>query len=290
MNPRVTIVIPVYGYSKIEEVFASLDGYPAVAVDNTPAGEAKDAIAAKAARFPNIRYLPQVENLGVTGGRNKGFEQVETEFVLFLDHDVSLAPGAVEGLIVEFERIERTGPIGILTGKVVYKDNPEVVWAAGTDISLVSGQVKFRGGPDRGQFEQACRVGVAPSIIFTRSDYVRRYGGFDDLFFANYDDTEFCFRFAAHGKPVWYTPVVKGFHDLPLTGGDPRRLLDRGYYIARNRILFMRRYAVCYPLFLCFVPLWCLYYGRDYIKNGRSRDFLKLYLKGTWAGIVARGR
>ena len=152
-------------------------------------------------------------------------------------------------------------------------------------MNLWTGQVHFHAGPDDGRFDECKRVGVAPSILFTKVSIVRELGGFDDTFFANYDDTEFSFRLSSHGLPVWYTPKVIGYHDIPSCGGNPNRLLDRGYYIARNRVLFMKRYGVCYPFFLLLLPLWWLYYGREYFRHGRMADFFKLYFRGTIAGL-----
>lgn len=85
-----------------------------------------------------------------------------------------------------------------------------------------------------------------------------------------------------------YPPDVGGVetHLADLTAVE-HRLLDRGYYLARNRILFMRRYARCYPLFLCLVPLWCLYYLNRYRRNGRLADF-RDYWRGTWDGLLNR--
>lgn len=295
----VSVVIPLYGYLGIDEVVrALLDGpLPAaevLVVDNTEDEARRGAIAQKlrAIADPRVRHLPQERNLGVTGGRNKGFEAVspDSEFVLFLDHDVIPAPDALANLVRDFREIESRGRIGVLTGKVVFKDDHGLVWAAGTDISLWHGKILFHGGRDEGQFEEVRRVGVAPSILFSRVALVRELGGFDDTFFANYDDTEFSFRYASRGYPTWYTPRAVGYHDIPSKGGDPNRLLDRGYYIARNRILFMRRYAKCYPLFLCFIPLWCLYYAKEYARNGRLRDFWRLYVRGTIDGLFHRMR
>lgn len=297
MKASVSVVIPLYGYDAIPEVVASLhDGNEAIreiiVVDNTPDKANRDRHGrALVALSPLVRFLPQPCNLGVTGGRNKGFASIsdESEFVLFLDHDVSLAPGAVDTLVREYKRIEGGHPIGLLTGKVCFKDDPSLVWAAGTEINRWTGQIHFHSGADDGRFDASRIVGVAPSILFLPVELVRRFGGFDDTFFANYDDTEFSFRLSSRGFPVWYTPEVVGYHDIPSKGGNAHRLLDRGYYVARNRVLFMRRYGACYPVFLSMLPLWWLYYLREYARNGRSRDFFRLYFKGTIAGLFGPG-
>lgn len=298
MENAVSVVIPLYGYAAIDGVVRALlsgnsDLAEIIVVDNTRDSSKREACRKALSSFPGIvRYLPQASNLGVTGGRNKGFAAISdgSEFVLFLDHDVYLAPGAIDALVREYRRIQEAGPIGILTGKVLFKDNPELVWAAGTEMNLWTGQVHFHSGPDDGRFDQRRKVGVAPSILFTTVSLVRQFGGFDNTFFANYDDTEFSYRFSSHGYPVWYTPKVVGYHDIPSKGGNADRLLDRGYYIARNRVLFMRRYAAFYPFFLAMLPLWWFYYGREYARNGRLGDFFRLYLKGSFAGIFGSGK
>jgi GT2 family glycosyltransferase len=292
--PKLAIIIPLYEYTGIESVIDSItrNNYPncqIIVIDNSQAAEYKEKYASKLAAHPAIRYYSQSANLGVTGGRNKGIQHLDPdcEFVLFLDHDVLIREDCLENLVRDFTTLEQEGPIGILTGKVLYNERHDQIWAAGTDINLYSGKIMFYCGKDEGQFETYRQVGVAPSIIFTRYSLVNKLGGFDDLFFANYDDTEFSYRYKKKGFPTFYSPHVVGFHDIPFQSQNAHRLLNRGYFIARNRILFMRRHSKCYPVFLCFIPLWCAYYFRVYLANKRVKDF-KEYLKGTLHGLFLR--
>jgi len=293
-TPKIAIIIPLYEYRGIESVIDSItrntyQNYQIIVIDNSQCPEYKKLFTSKLATCPAIHYYGQNTNLGVTGGRNKGIQYIEPdcEFVLFLDHDVLIREDCLENLVHDFKTLEQQEPIGILTGKVLYKERHDWIWAAGTDINLYTGKIMFYCGQDEGQFETYRQVGVAPSIIFTRYSLVQKLGGFDDLFFANYDDTEFCFRYKKHGFPTFYSPHVVGFHDIPFQSQNAHRLLNRGYFIARNRILFMRRYSKCYLVFLCFIPLWCAYYFRVYLANERVKDF-KEYLNGTLQGLFLR--
>jgi GT2 family glycosyltransferase len=291
-SPKIAVIIPLYKYAGIETVIDSItcNTYPNVqiiVIDNSPCSEHELPLLAKMEKSPDLHYYRQNTNLGVTGGRNKGIQYIDPdcEFVLFLDHDVLLREDCLANLVNDFENIEARGSIGILTGKVYYKGQQDYVWAAGTDINLYSGQIQFYTGKDGHQFDGYRKVGVAPSIIFTRRSLVSQLGGFNDVFFANYDDTEFCYRYLKHGYPTFCSSNVVGYHDIPFHATNNNRLLDRGYYIARNRVLFMRLYSKCYPIFLCFLPLWLIYYFRSYQKNKRVRDF-KDYLRGTWDGLL----
>lgn len=292
--PKISIIIPLYENIRIDTVLDSLAknsdiDHEVIVIDNSQSPEKIARIAAHMQRFPSVKYHRQPTNLGVTGGRNKGLDYLDpaSEYILFLDHDVLLREDCLRNLLQDFEAIAAKNPIGILTGKVCYTEAHDTIWAAGTDINLYSGKIMFYCGRDVGQYETIRPVGVAPSIIFTRRALVEKLGGFNDLFFANYDDTEFCFRYRKQGYPTYYTPRAVGFHDIPIHATNNNRLLDRGYYIARNRILFMQRFSACYPIFLCFIPLWCAYYFRQYVKNNRTRDF-KVYLKGTLDGLFGR--
>jgi len=290
-TPRIAIIIPLYEYRAFPDVVNSIlhnhySDCQVIVIDNSQSRE-HELLAAQLADNPNIHYYRQPRNLGVTGGRNKGIQYIDPdcEFVLFLDHDVLLREDCLANLVNDFKNIEARESIGILTGKVYYKGQPDYVWAAGTDINLYSGKIQFYSGKDGSHFDGCRRVGVAPSIIFTRRSIVSKLGGFNDLFFANYDDTEFCYRYLKHGYPTFCSSNVVGYHDIPFQAPNNNRLLDRGYYIARNRVLFMRLYSKCYPIFLCFIPLWVIYYFRSYQKNKRVKDF-KEYLRGTWDGLL----
>jgi glycosyltransferase involved in cell wall biosynthesis len=96
LNPTVSIVIPSYNHGQYiaEAIRSALDqdfaSFEVIVVDDG----STDETSAIVARFPEVRYLAQ-ENRGLAAARNAGLSQCRGEFVVFLDADDRLVPGAI---------------------------------------------------------------------------------------------------------------------------------------------------------------------------------------------------
>lgn len=235
--------------------------------------------------FPRAKVITMETNTGVTGGRNEGIRQAKatSDCLLFFDHDMI----ADKNMLKELVRLIKIDPsIGIITPKILYFGDKRRIWSAGTGINLWSGQVLFRGGTDVGQYETPEEVQVAPAVLLVKRSVINRLKAFDDRYFATYEDTDFCFRARAEGFKVFYTPTAFAYHKIP---HEPKkeslRLLSRGYWIGRNRILFMKDFSKNFFIFLLFLPIFIIYYLRLALRYGRLSDWLKL-VQGVFAGIV----
>jgi glycosyltransferase involved in cell wall biosynthesis len=94
--PRVSVVIPCYAQahllpSALESALAQEGASVEVVVvdDGSP-----DDVRAVAARYPGVRYVHQ-RNQGLSAARNTGLRESTGEYVLFLDSDDRLLPGAI---------------------------------------------------------------------------------------------------------------------------------------------------------------------------------------------------
>lgn len=107
---RLSIVIPMY---RVEDYLpACLDScilpgredYEIVCVDDGSPDRSGRIAEDYAARFPGLIRVIHQENGGLGAARNTGLEAAEGEFLLFLDSDDSLAPGALGEMLEELER------------------------------------------------------------------------------------------------------------------------------------------------------------------------------------------
>lgn len=284
---KISVVIPTYNlkHGVVRCVSSALDSSfqykEVIAVDN---GSTDGTFEAVRQSFPQIKLVRSEKNLGVCGGRNLGLKHVsgDSKYILFLDHDIFLERDALERLL---EVAESDSKVGIVTGKIYYSDDPAIIWAAGTSINLLTGKIAFNGGKDDGQFDEVREVQVAPSIIFTRRKLLDEIGAFDELLFATYEDTDFCFRARQAGYKVVYTPYARAYHSIPLDQWESmERLLSSAYYIARNRIIFMKRYSPHFLVFTLLIPAYFLYYTVLSLRHKRF-DGIANFLKGTVSGI-----
>jgi len=94
--PLVSVIIPCYNYGRF--LAQALDSvctqdYPAVEIVVVDDGSTDDT-AAVAARYPEVVYVPQ-PNQGLSAARNAGIRASRGDYLVFLDADDWLLPGAL---------------------------------------------------------------------------------------------------------------------------------------------------------------------------------------------------
>jgi GT2 family glycosyltransferase len=285
----VSVVIPTY--NKRKELIAAIESIlqqsyqiaEVIVVDNASTDDTLVYLKKLAAKHKQMKIVKNSENTGVTGGRNRGIEHATGQYVLFFDHDMVADKKMVGKLVV---CLEEEKSAGIITPKIFFWDKKDTIWSAGTDVNLFTGQTIFYGGKDIGQFEKVREVAVAPAVLLVKREVIKKIKGFDPVFFATYEDTDFCFRAKKAGFLTYYTPKAVAYHKIPYdTYWSNQKLLERLYWVGRNRIIFMKRYGKNFFIFLLFLPVFLCYYILLCIKY-RNMHSLSLYIKGTMNGFI----
>ncbi len=235
--------------------------------------------------FPKVKLIRMSRNTGVTGGRNKGIEKANknSSYLFFFDHDMVAEKNMLQNLV---QCAEEDNTFGIITPKIYYWEDKQRVWSAGTNINLWTGQILFRGGRDKGQFDMEEKVQVAPAAMLVKKSVIDQIHEFDDRYFATYEDTDFCFRAKMAGFNTVYMPTAIAFHKIsPDISKEQQRLLNRAFWIGRNRILFMGEYGMNFYLFLLFSPVYLFYFILLSLKQKDYKGLVE-YLRGVSAGLV----
>lgn len=299
LKSKISVIIPTLNsWATLRECISSINKQTLkpreiIVVDNA----CSDGTSSKIRKnFPWVKLVTLKRNIGVTGGRNKGISiaNKNSRYLLFIDHDMVADKNMLLNLI---SVAETDSSYGIITPKIYYWEDKQGspfssekrkkrIWAAGTNINLWTGQVLFRGGQDLGQFDNMVEVQVAPAVLMVKRQVVDHIGGFDDRYFLTYEDTDFCFRARAKGYKTIYAPYAHAYHRLsPLKSDDRKRLLKRAYFVARNRVLFMKDFGKNFYFFLLFSQVYLVYFGiMSFIERDR-RGFTD-YLQGYFSGIT----
>ena len=292
LHVEVSVVIPTY--NRKTDVFECLQSvrhlqhpaYEIVVVDNASTDGTNEMIRRL---FHGVAIVRSSTNLGVTGGRNLGAKHARGIYLFFLDHDTVVDRNVLNELL----GVMKNDPtIGIAGPAVYYYEDSTRIWALGTSIDMRTGRVSFNheGEVDNGQF-RIMDVQVLPTAFIVRADLMKRIGWFDDVFYAVYEDTDFCFRARELGYRVVCVPQAKVWHKVSADASQSERMagvLKRAYYVARNRIVFMRKHARPHD-FLVFLTIFVAIYlivGTVYAIALRRSDFLREYYRGTLMGLL----
>lgn len=286
MTPKISVVIPTWnGRRTVVTCIKSLQNQTQppsqiVVVDNA----STDGTPALVSPL-KVKLVRLDQNTGVVGGRNSGLAATNksADYVLFFDHDMI----ASQNMLSEMLKITRSQNAGIITPKIYYLRPKNVIWSAGTDINLLTGQVIFRNGPDTGRYDAPQPVGVAPAAILVKRRILDKIGGFDPVYASAWEDADFCYRAKAAGFATWYAPSAIAYHDLSFNpAAEAHRLLTRyPFAIGRNRVIFMKRFGRSFPVFLLFLPIYIVYYFFLGLKHHRLDGWIR-FLHGTLAGLV----
>jgi len=258
---------------------SSYENLEIIVVDNASTDGTYDAVKQK---FPNVKLIRNKWNMGVTGGRNRGAKEAKGDCILFLDHDMIVNKEMVEELVKGLEADSRIGIVGSI---IFYYDEPNRIWAAGTSIDMLTGKIGFNAfKPNNEPFD----VQVLPAAFMVRKEVIEKVGLFDDAIFAVYEDTDFCFRIREAGYRAVCVPKAKAWHKFPADQEKQTlHILSRSYYIARNRIIFMKKHAkpMQFTIFLLlFVPVYAAYYTWLSLRRWKF-VFIKEYWRGLLDGL-----
>jgi GT2 family glycosyltransferase len=290
VRKRISVIIPTFNSRKtliacIESILnQTFKPQEVIVVDNASTDGTSEKVIELMKSRNSIKLVKNDKNIGVTGGRNKGIREVSKkyDYLLFFDHDMVADMKMLEKLL---EVVEGDSRIGIATPKIYFWEKKDVIWSAGTGIDLNTGKTWFRNGVDTGQYNEVQEVQVAPAALLVKRQVIDKIKGFDDTFYAVFEDTDFCFRAREFGFLTYYVPEAIAYHRIPYDKKESmKRLLTRLFWVGRNRTIFLKKHSKNLFVYLINLPIFIIYYLYLSLKFGNFRAFTS-YIKGTISGL-----
>lgn len=201
-------------------------------VDNASTDGTVDAVRA---RFPDVQLIANATNLGFSRANNLGLRAARGKFVLILNSDCEVRPGAVAALAAI---LEARPDVAIVGPRTVGTDGapqvsfgpsltPLAEWRQGRLVRGVkAGDAgALRRARARADHEQEPDW-VSASCFLARRAVLEAIGGFDESFFLYEEDVDLCLRARRAGGRILYTPQAEVVHHLG-------RSMDRAPALAR---------------------------------------------------------
>ena len=124
--PVVSVIILSYGdpalsKASIHSLFEQGRTYPnmeVLVVDNGSPSASLDDIKSFASHYPNVHIIENGENLGFARGNNVGLDRATGEYVVLLNNDTYVAPGAIHAMVRHLSSNAELGAIGPLTNNI----------------------------------------------------------------------------------------------------------------------------------------------------------------------------
>jgi N-acetylglucosaminyl-diphospho-decaprenol L-rhamnosyltransferase len=176
-----------------------------------------------AAEHPGVKVVALPENVGFGAGNNRGAAVAAGRWLLLLNSDAFVRPGAIDELVRFAERRPAAGAVG-----------PKLLWPDGrlqrscrrfpTVFRLATEYLYLRKLAPRSRALNGFYCGDfahdAPSrvdwltgaCVLIRRELYERLGGFDEAFFLYSEEVDLLYRASQVGAETWYDPAAEVVH------------------------------------------------------------------------------
>ena len=214
-----------------------------------------------------IKLVKNKKNIGVAKANNQGIELALKDNctqVLIINNDVEFEKQLFEKML----QIQKDKNCSLVVPKMMYFDNPDYIWYAGSTFIKKKGFLPIHKGikqKDISQFDGVYPVEYAPTCcLLVKKEVFQDVGMMDEKYFVYFDDTDFSYRVLKDGRhKLFFFSDTKFYHKVgSLTKSvekEKKRKYRGDFFIkqnTRNHIYFLKKiggvYAYLFILFLFF--------------------------------------
>jgi len=160
--------------------------------------------------FPQIRIIQLDQNYGFCGGYNRALQQVVANYYVLLNSDIEVTSQWLGPMI---SLLDNDPTVAAVQPKVLSYHNKnmfEHAGAAGGFIDALGypfcrGRIFDYVEEDQGQYNDQREVFWATgACLMIRSEAFKKFGGFDEDFFAHMEEIDLCWKLQRTGQKVFY--------------------------------------------------------------------------------------
>lgn len=199
--PKISIIIVGWNHLfVIKECLNAIvkqqyENFEVIFIDNA---SSDDSVNFLTINYPSVNIIQNAQNLGFATACNQGIAKSTGEFIFILNPDTILENHTLGILAKEMSGDQA---IGICSPKIYHQENPSILNSVGMSLDNHGRQYHLGDGEkDMGQYDHVKDVPmVAGAAMFCRKKMFDDIGGFDEDFFAYYEDSELSLRVWANG-------------------------------------------------------------------------------------------
>jgi hypothetical protein len=217
---RVAAVVVTYdALPWLEQCLESLAGIDTVVVDH---GSRDGTVELVRQRFPSARVVEQA-NLGLAAGWNRGAAETSSDYLLILNADAWLLPGALQSLVGV---AERDGSVALVGPRLRNPDGTlqrsvrgfPTLWRLATEyffLRKLAPRSRLLNAFYAGGFDHASERDaefVMGACMLVRRAAFDQIGPFDESFFLFSEETDWCYRARQAGWRIVFSPAAECVH------------------------------------------------------------------------------
>ncbi|HIG32125.1 MAG TPA: glycosyltransferase family 2 protein [Flavobacteriales bacterium] len=234
-----------------------------------------------------LKIINNSTNFGVAKANNQGIESAITDGcdqILIVNNDVEFETTLIEKLL----QGQAEKSCSLVTPKMMYFDNPNHIWYAGSWFIKKKGYSPLHRGMkqlDEGQYDEIVEVEYAPTCcLLAKKEVFQDIGLMDEKYFVYFDDTDFSYRvWKDRRHKMFYYPDVKFYHKVgSLTNSFNKKgdKIFRGDFFIqqniKNHIYFLKKIG---GFFAYAFIVWLFFKNNTrFIVNPQIRKNFKTWL------------
>lgn len=270
----ITVVSVCYNSTGVvSAMLASLPkGLAVVLVDNGSQDATELEIIAQGT---GARLIRNADNRGFGAACNQGAAVAETEFVLFLNPDVTVEPGALDALAAAMRQYPRASAMNPVickaSGQPYFKSSsvllPRTMWLV------------------RGRPEADCEVPVlsGAALIVRRANF-EAVGGFDPEIFLYHEDDDLGLRLRAECGPLMFIRGAVVHHEGGRSSGRGAEVAAlKGWHMGRSRVYAARKHGRALAFSGALLQSLIQVVSPGVLVSKRKRAKQLAFLRGVWS-------
>jgi len=226
--------------------------------------------------------------MGYVIANNQGIELAlkrSADYILLLNNDTVVERNFLDILI---NYAERNKDFGILSPKILYY-NSDKIWSMGGCISYLTGLAIMIG---KGKNSEEYNKIIEPDFVtgcamLIKREVIEKVGMLDPVYFAYYEDVDYCFRVKNVGYKIRVIPKSIVWHKKSASAGirgSKRKINElQAYLWARNGIIFCKKLVKKKKIIL--LPAQVIVSPVIRTLSFDNKKAFKKYIKGILDGL-----
>lgn len=246
--------------------------------------------------FPFSRYklkgkvIVFQKNLGYGAAVNKGSKIAITDgckYVLHLSNDVIVQEDIILKSIPYFKQKN----VGAISPMIVYYDKPDTVWCIDgclNELFLFTRYPYMNKKVNDIPYIFPIESEFAAACLFIRSSVFKQVGFFDERYFINVEDVEWCFRLRKAGYKLFFIPFPLALHKVSAGSGIRGTNMLNSYnafFYARNFFIFLRDHRKKLHVSTALFGQMCIRLPFYIFFRSSSFSAVIAYLRGYMHGL-----
>lgn len=253
----------------IQETAGSLQ-YEVILVDNASTDGSQAMIREQ---FSWVKLIENQDNPGFAGANNQGMAVAQGRYLLLLNSDTLVKPGALQSAIEFMDAHPEAGLCGVRllnpdgSFQTSYAPFPNLITEFLIATTLGRRLINpYYPTPRPRPGETAHEVDwVVGAFMLLRREVFERVGGMDTSYWMYSEETDWCYRIKKAGFPIFYLPEVAIIH---IGGASTRqRKPEMMARLTKSKVLFFaKNYGLRSAQWL-YLIIWATYFSRELVGH-----------------------